>query len=447
MTQHTFDVSAGIGFFNGSQALDFSFEEVSLIFATTFNYVLVDSTWGSRFNSSSCLGADCISYYFPGTLNEIYPSPDGFDSAEVSIVTNVQGLQIDFWFVDEPEIQSINNTYFDDCPIYGGPRVAFRICISPSSLNVDHLIIGTLFHLSADRECIALWVCPFYNTGRARLCLNDSSWYQSLPETAITAMHITRHIFDVQYSRLNQTILSVASVRPTTPQTIAPEGIYLTLGQTFGVPGSLSDTDNSTTATLVKSIWSSVETTNGQDMSTYLSLLQSMITTEILLFNPNSVNAYKDTTSINSTAQGLPSDLYTKASYAKPVGRVIIERWTVVVYIVIALSIYLWCIGVLAWGIRIQKPQTSRFPLVDFTSRVLSRGFSADSVATILIDLTSGNDKEIRERLWNKVLFLGDVYYAQGLQRGRNEDGKVVGKIGFSTVQNVAPLKSGEVYE
>jgi hypothetical protein len=150
LTRHTFDVSAGIGPFNGSQALDFSFEEVSLIFATTFNYVLVDSTWGSRFNSSTCLGTGCVSYYFPGTLNEIYPSPNGFDSAEVSIVTNVQGLQMDFWFVGESEIQSINNTYFDDCPIYGGPRVAFRICISPSSLNVDHLIIGKSFHLSAN---------------------------------------------------------------------------------------------------------------------------------------------------------------------------------------------------------------------------------------------------------------------------------------------------------
>jgi hypothetical protein len=263
-------------------------------------------------------------------------------------------------------------------------------------------------------------------------------------------MEITRHTFDVQYSRLNQTILSVTNVRPpTTPQTIAPEGIYLALGQTFGLglSGGLSDTDNSTTATLVKSIWSSVENTNGQDLSTYITLLRSMIATQILLFNPNGVNTYKDYPSLNSTAQGLPPDLYTKAMYAEPVGRVIIERWTVVVYIIIALSIYLGCIGVLAWGTRIQKPPTSRFPLVDFTSRALSRGFSTDSVATILVYLTSGNDQEIRERLWNKVLFLGDVYHAMGLQRGRNEDGKEAGKIGFSTVKDVSPLMSGEVYE
>jgi hypothetical protein len=172
-----------------------------------------------------------------------------------------------------------------------------------------------------------------------------------------------------------------------------------------------------------------------------------MITTEILLFNPNSINAYKNIPSINSTAQGLPPDLYTKESYVEPVGRVIIERWTVVVYIVSALSIYLWCIGVLVWGMRIQTPPTSRFPLLDFSSRALSRGFSADSVAIILADLTSGDDEVIRKRLWNKVLFLGDVHHAMESQGARNDDGRKVGKIGFSTIKDVSPLKSGEVYE
>jgi hypothetical protein len=114
--QHTFDVSAGIGFFNGSQALDFTSDEVSFMFATTFNYVLVDTTWGTRFNSS-CPGngAHCLSYYFPGSTSFIFPSPGGFDNADIMVV-----------------------------PIYGGTQFGYRVCISPSTLNVDHLIIGIL---------------------------------------------------------------------------------------------------------------------------------------------------------------------------------------------------------------------------------------------------------------------------------------------------------------
>jgi hypothetical protein len=143
--QHTFDVSAGIGFFNGSQALDFSSAEVSFMFAATFNYVLVDTTWGIRFNSSCPgAGAHCRSYYFPGTTDVVYPTPGGFDTAVIMMVPNVQGLQIDFWDVDDSEFQSIDSWFFDDCPIYGGSQIAFRVCISPSSLHVDHLIIGMM---------------------------------------------------------------------------------------------------------------------------------------------------------------------------------------------------------------------------------------------------------------------------------------------------------------
>jgi hypothetical protein len=267
----------------------------------------------------------------------------------------------------------------------------------------------------------------------------------------MTAMQVTRHTFDAQYSRENQSILSVTNIRPPTAnQTISPEGIYTALGQIFGygVKGGLSATDNSTTATLVNAIWSSVENTAGQASNAYLTLLQAMITTPILLFNPNGINANLVQSAVNSTQAGLPPDLYAKATYAEPIGRVTIERWTVIVYIVIALSMYISCIGLLAWGMRIQRPPISRFPLIDFTARTLSKGFTAGSLATILVDLTGGGDKEIRKRLWKKVLYLGEVDQSKEVQDGRNDTQKEVGKIGFSTVKSdVSPLKAGETYE
>jgi hypothetical protein len=262
-------------------------------------------------------------------------------------------------------------------------------------------------------------------------------------------MQVTRHTFDAEYSRTNQTILSVTNVRPPAAnQTISPEGIYTALGQVFGVNGGIRDHDNSTTATLIEAIWSSVENTNGQASNTYQTLLQAMITTPILLFNPNGINADLVQTPVNSTQPGLPADLYTTATYVEPIGRVTIEQWTVVVYIVIALSMYIFCIGLLAWGMRIQRPPASRFPLVDFTARTLSKGFTADSLATLLVDLTGGQDEEIRKRLWSKVLYLGDVDQLAMAHDGTSEIQKEVGKIGFSLVKSdVSPLKAGEVYE
>jgi hypothetical protein len=164
--QHTFDVSAGIGFFNGSQALDFTSDEVSFMFATTFNYVLVDTTWGTRFNSS-CPGngAHCLSYYFPGSTSFIYPSPGGFDNADIMVVPNVQGLRIDFWDVDDSEFQSIESGSFDDCPIYGGAQFGYRVCISPSSLNADHLIIGILHAVFSNCSLVDLSILR-YRTSR-----------------------------------------------------------------------------------------------------------------------------------------------------------------------------------------------------------------------------------------------------------------------------------------
>ena len=94
---------------------------------------------------------------------------------------------------------------------------------------------------------------------------------------------------------------------------------------------------------------------------------------------------------------------------------------------------------------QFQKAPSSRFPFVDFTSRVLSKGFSEQSLATVLANVTNGSDKKICEKLWKKVLFLGEVEDAEVDLNGGKE--KEFGKIGFSTMNDISPLKVGEFYE
>ena len=127
-------------------------------------------------------------------------------------VPNTQGLQIDYWDVDSADVKSIDGKDFNNCPIYGGTQFAFQICIAPSSLNVDHLIVGMALNISFI-DSKAWWACPFYNIGQHGQCLIDKSWFEESPEKSITAMRVRRHTFDAIYSRRNSSILSVSNVR------------------------------------------------------------------------------------------------------------------------------------------------------------------------------------------------------------------------------------------
>lgn len=90
----------------------------------------------------------------------------------------------------------------------------------------------------------------------------------------------------------------------------------------------------------------------------------------------------------------------------------------------------------------IQRPPMTRFPLIDFAARVLSKGFTETSMATALLDLTGGDSKALRKTLGNTKVYLGDVGPI------REEFGKgAIGKIGFSLTDNVGPLKGGSFYE
>jgi hypothetical protein len=288
------------------------------------------------------------------------------------------------------------------------------------------------------------------NIGEAGHCLVNKTWFETLPQRAITAIRIDRRTFDVTYSRPNSTILSINNIRPpASTQSISSTDLYRVLGRTFGIDiqGGISSEDNSTTATLVKTIWTSTQNP-GAKTSELRNLLRAIITTPVLLFHPIGVNYYKNLPSSNSTVLDLPPELYSRASYVQPIERVIISSSTVIAYTVIALSMYISCVSVLAWAMRFQKAPSSRFPLVDFASRVLSRGFSEGSVATLLVDVTNGNDTKIRERLWKTVLFLGEVEDAEiDMQSDRYGKEKEYGKIGFSTMNDISPLKVGEMYE
>ena len=135
--------------------------------------------------------------------------------------------------------------------------------------------------------------------------------------------------------------------------------------------------------------------------------------------------------------------------YGQLIPCLVIARWTVAVFLLFSLFIYLWCVSWLIWTATIQGPPTTRFPLIDFASRAVSKGLGATSLAKILATTASGDSQQVREKLQDQTVFLGDVGFheADKDERQNGTPGVEVGRIGFSlNADEIIPFKSGVAY-
>jgi len=294
------------------------------------------------------------------------------------------------------------------------------------------------------------WVCPYALTLKGRCLLANNTWSTGVSDGS-AVMRMTRHTFDVEYAPINGTILSVFNARPpATKQKIDPGDLYAALGQTFGVvdPWNLSSPStiaaNSSTSAFINYFVQGLQdsTNNNGDEASRRSRMVSLITLPLLLFNANGLNLYliSDPT---MPSPNLPDELYTTADWATIVPRVVLSLWTIVVYLLIGVAILAFCTVSLGWSMTIQRPQITRFPLIDFLARALSKGFTERSLATVLVELTAGESGTLRRRLLKTKVFLGDTKPVRYEEVGKEG----VGKIGFSITDDVEPLKRGDLYE
>lgn len=261
-------------------------------------------------------------------------------------------------------------------------------------------------------------------------------------------MRVTRHSFDAVYSSINASILSIPAVGP--PATIQSLNVtdfyaplYWILSPQSVDPSFVSG--NSANEVLVNGITQDLQQ-YGDDFANSVYLLRTFMVTLLLQLQPNALNLYSSGPLLNSTATNLPPELYTTADIALVVGRIVIDEWTVIVYLAMALAIYFWCVAWLSWTVTIQKPSTTRFPLIDFASKAVAKRFTDGSLATILAEINSGDNESVKQKLSNTVVYIGDVdNNTVGERTGSSK--KEIGKIGFSTMHDVAPLKPGELYE
>lgn len=89
-------------------------------------------------------------------------------------------------------------------------------------------------------------------------------------------------------------------------------------------------------------------------------------------------------------------------------------------------------------------PPTTRFQIIDFAARAISKESEYGSFARVLVKLTDGGKSQIRKELGEKSLFLGDV---SGVNLGNDRNSGGIRRIGFSLIEDVKPLKARKLYE
>lgn len=155
----------------------------------------------------------------------------------------------------------------------------------------------------------------------------------------------------------------------------------------------------------------------------------AILTMPVLLFQPTWVNPYYNITPLEPEA-GLPPDLYISVDLSKQIVRAIIPKWTVIVYLIVSLAVYFWCIGGMFLSSFIQTPPSTPFELIDFSSRVVSN-HDETSLSQLLAETWSGNSDTIREKLEGSGLYLRNVGFSEsdeGLDDSRRR-----AKIGFTS--------------
>jgi len=99
--------------------------------------------------SSGCTSApDCISYFYPGKMNQIAPPPKktmASPNQDSWSVEKGHGVQVDYWTVPT----SNNNVSESGCHTWGGNSSALTFCVGVSSTDRSEMIASkSLIQLS-----------------------------------------------------------------------------------------------------------------------------------------------------------------------------------------------------------------------------------------------------------------------------------------------------------
>ena len=402
---HTYEVTAGVGAFNGSYVHSFleglqSSQPGYVHTIVPFNlmamsYNLVGNPMQATIADpidKSCGSTDspCDSYLFTGGLSMTTPWPPmGYSSYPLINIYNLPATQIEF-------TRGFKNSHSfsnSECAVYGsaGVLVGVRLCASENPQMYGSYLAGMKFPSLARRKILrflGIYVCTNGTNGGE--CIDSGS----SPNLTTTFSVFSRKA-SIVTSRLNYTIRSVLDVgEPTINGNLDLPSYRLAMGwlldfNASGIPAPSS---------IAGVFWTSTDQLSSSYWSNELyNVLQSLLAFPIWQFNSNNFgNTQLKATEIVS---GLPPEFYTTASITKPYTRIVINHYMFMTFLVLesAMLALIWLVPIWLWASPRRLPKTSSYPLIDFAFK--SSILSENHLDGVSARLFRANDKETRSIL------------------------------------------------
>ena len=274
------------------------------------------------------------------------------------------------------------------------------------------------------------------------LCLTNTSWVNSVQIASSFAF--SSRTATTAYSRAHGTLLTIEDVHQGIPQTVSPVDILFVLNALFSTgpltPAEAAVQGITVVGDFVDWVWS-----YANQYVMYGSLygaedfFRSMVTIPLLWSQVNGPFNSTFATKIPGPYSGFPSDLYTTGQLARSENRIVIAKWTVIVYTILGSWMYLWCIMFLFWTMRIQGPRMSPWPLIDFGARLASGAVTEQSPSQSFAGVALAKQFEIRKQLEDRRVFLRVLPKGGGdSQDEANAGGET---IGLTTLKELKTLR------
>lgn len=406
----TYPAVAGVGSYN------VSLTQTSIILPPTaaifvsdlFTDLLTSPLYATSLPPHSCSGAGCISSFILGSYGLIQPPPlpaSNYSKADSIFLHRLQGVQVEFWDSDLGEQFTSN-----DCKIWGTNESAIEVCIRQSSFEKNYLVAGIRAYNSL--LTIGSSVCPLDTYD----CLQNDTW--SNKTQLLTALAISQRTADVVYSRTTRSILSTSNISSPTTEIIAPSDFFLSFETIFGLdssyPESQYDIDPFSANAVLIDVLEQSFSRSSEDPSgaVALSLFRGILATPLVLFQPTYLNPNFNFSS-DAPPIGLPPELYVAVDLSESFQRLMIPKWTWIVYAAISLSIYLWCVGGMVGAIFVKVPPKTPFEVIDFASRIVSPD-EENAFANKQAELSIGRSSTTRRKLQDTAV----VVSREGLSSG-----------------------------
>jgi hypothetical protein len=151
-SRHRYDVTAGVGPFNGSLvrpfmkyihslAPDYPYNVLPYTYHAAVYALVANPLVSTLIETPSCQKSNCISYLLNGGLSMVAPwLPAGYEDYSMVKIDIVISVQLEFTKTEDTHFKEA------DCDIYGGAGtvIGIRVCVAPGRRGYGSLRAGRI---------------------------------------------------------------------------------------------------------------------------------------------------------------------------------------------------------------------------------------------------------------------------------------------------------------